>query len=343
MNFKSSIIRAVHSGTVCCYARVKDEAFFGTHDFYRVDIELLRQLGYQVVVTNSIRRMLQTKCDIYYAWWFGYGVFAAILGRIRRKPVIVSGVIHNLSCGGLSAWPWIKRSVMKLTMKLADCSIVCSQGEYNRLDGFLPRRCEIVSLPIDTRVYALNSAERSKTVLMVTQLNAENVERKMVLPALAAFAHFRSTHPEFKLIVCGAIGDGIESVQDFARKCQIDAAVSFTGRVSLKEKVALMQDACIYLQPTSCEGFGLAIGEALACGTPVVTSPELCVVETYGDAVHYGATPAELAESMSALADNEALRRVMQERALSQIEKYSLENRRERYRTIFEQAGAYLY
>ena len=305
--------------SVCCYARVTDEIFFEAHDFYRVDIAILRQLGYEVQVTNSIWTLLRSRCDIYYGWWFGYGVFPALFGFFRRKPVIVSGVIHTLKCAGLSGWPLVKRYVMKLTMRISSCSIVCSKGEYDRLDGFQPRNCKIVPLSIDTTVYGFNSGLRTDTVLMVTQLSPENVERKMVLPAIDAFAGFHNRHPEFKLVICGAIGGGLEAVRARVHAHGMDDHVIFTDRVSLSEKISLLQAARVYLQPTSCEGFGLAIGEALACGTPVVTSPEACVVSTYGHAVQYGETPAELAQQLIGLVEDSVLFNSMQNRGLSQV------------------------
>lgn len=326
----------VYRKVVCCYARVRDKTFFETHDFYRVDIQLMQQLGYEVVVTNSVLKMLRTRCDIYYAWWFGYGVSAAILGLIRGKPVIVSGVLHTLACRGLSGWPTIKRSVMKLTMKIANCSIVCSKGEYDRLEGFQPRWCKIVPLCINSSEYFFQPMAREKFILIVTQLSVENVKRKMVLAAVAAFAKFNMCHPEFKLVICGAIGEGIDAVRSCVRSYNLDDQVMFTGRVSLKDKIALLQNAWAYLQPTSCEGFGLAIGEALSCGTPVVTSPEACVVGTYGDAVYYGNTPEELAKGLSGLVENTSLYQAMQSLGLNKVATYSLENRRSHFNAILE-------
>ena len=325
---------------ICCYARVREEVVFATHDFYRVDIQILRDLGYEVMLTNSLWTLLRARCDIYYAWWFGYGIFPALIGLVRRKPVVVSGVIHTLHCGGLSGHPLLIRLILKLTMKLADCSIVCSQGDYARLEGFQPRRCEIVALSIDSNVYRFSAQDREKIILMVTQLNLENVERKMVLPAIEAFARFSENHPDFKLVVCGAIGSGIDAVRACVRKNGLDEKVTFTDRVSLDEKISLMQVAWAYLQPTSCEGFGLAIGEALASGTPVVTSPEVCVMGVYGNAVQYGETPAELAEVLSRLAEDAALYSKMRSLGLARIEKYSLPVRRARFGVIFEQLNA---
>lgn len=325
---------------VCCYANVRDVGFFETHEFYRTDITILRELGYNVFVTNSVRRLVMQSSDIYFAWWFGYGIFPALIGWFRRRPVVVSGVLHTRDGGGLKAWPALKRWTMRLTLLLADCSIVCSLGEYERLDGFQPRHCKIVPLSIDMATYAwaedTRDLQRKSNVLMVTQLNRDNVERKMVAQAIRAFAEFAKTRPDFKLQICGAIGDGIDIVHAAIAEAGIEQQVEILGRVSIDRKVQLLSAAFAYLQPTICEGFGLAIGEALACGTPVVTSPEKCVVGTYGNAVRYGANEMELTQRLEELASDLDQYQIQQHRGFEYVQRYSLANRREHFRSILD-------
>lgn len=45
--------------------------------------------------------------------------------------------------------------------------------------------------------------------------------------------------------------------------------------------------ASIFLFPSLYEGFGLPVLEAMACGTPVITSNVTSIPEVGGDAVHY--------------------------------------------------------
>ena len=114
----------------------------------------------------------------------------------------------------------------------------------------------------------------------------------------------------------------------------IEGAVELPGRVSFEHKLQLLQTATAYLQPSRCEGFGLAILEAEACGCPVVTNHEPCIAEISGDAVLYGDTPEQLADALARLADDDALWRQMRERSLANARRYSYEARRERLREL---------
>jgi len=89
------------------------------------------------------------------------------------------------------------------------------------------------------------------------------------------------------------------------------------GFLPRDELVRLMQEAAALVFPTRHEGFGLPVAEAMACGTPVVASPDPAVREVGGDAIAY-AEDGELAEVLRAvLAEPEPWRRAGLERARS--------------------------
>ena len=77
------------------------------------------------------------------------------------------------------------------------------------------------------------------------------------------------------------------------------------GFVPRQELVRLVQEAAALLFPTRHEGFGLPVAEAMACGTPVVATPDPAVREVGGDAIAY-AKPGEFAATLArVLADPE--------------------------------------
>jgi glycosyltransferase involved in cell wall biosynthesis len=89
------------------------------------------------------------------------------------------------------------------------------------------------------------------------------------------------------------------------------------GFVPQEELVRLTQEAAALVFPTRHEGFGLPVAEAMACGTPVVASPDPAVREVGADAIAYAAE-GELASVLRAvLADPEPWQRAGLERSRS--------------------------
>jgi glycosyltransferase involved in cell wall biosynthesis len=79
---------------------------------------------------------------------------------------------------------------------------------------------------------------------------------------------------------------------------------------------------CAY--PSHGEGFGLPVLEAMACGTPVLTTHRLSLPEVGGDAVAYTEPGVdEIAEALSALLDDGARRRSLADAALARAREFT--------------------
>jgi glycosyltransferase involved in cell wall biosynthesis len=69
-----------------------------------------------------------------------------------------------------------------------------------------------------------------------------------------------------------------------ARASAYQEALIFTGYVPAEDLVALFNAADLFVFPSICEGFGVPPLEAMACGTPVITSNAASLPEVVGDA-----------------------------------------------------------
>ncbi len=68
---------------------------------------------------------------------------------------------------------------------------------------------------------------------------------------------------------------------------QLDGSVRMLGYVPTEDLVALYNLADVLAFPSLYEGFGLPVVEAMACGTPVLTSPRGSLAEVAGDAAEF--------------------------------------------------------
>jgi glycosyltransferase involved in cell wall biosynthesis len=321
------------------FVRVADPAQLRVLEFYRTDRQTLEDLGYEVVAITRVRDLPRVRADFYFAWWFGFGFFAALWARLRGRRCVLIGNVHTQDGRDLRGWPWPKRLVMKWALRLATATIYSSQTELLRLAGASASDPHVIHHAVDLRRYRPAAGPRRPVVVAITQLTRTNVARKMVLESLEAFALFRRARPSYRMVLVGEHGDALEVVQAKIAALGIADAVDLPGRVPFERKLELLQTATAYLQPSRCEGFGLAILEAQACGCPVVTNREPCIVEVNGDAVLHGEDKQALAAHLARLADDQTLWQRMRERGLTNARRYSYEARRERLRALLESLG----
>jgi glycosyltransferase involved in cell wall biosynthesis len=316
------------------YVRLADPSLLQTVGFYRDDLRAFAELGIDVRRVTRLQDLLTLDADAIYAWWFGFGVFAMLWARLRGKPAILIGTVHSTDGRDLAAWPWHKRVLMKVALRLATRTVFISHADFSRLGTAHANHPEVIHCAVDLDSHRPSDAPRAFNIVTISHLTRENVARKMVLESLEAFALFHARHPEYRMHLVGHHGDALADIRTRIAALGIEGAVELPGRVSFESKLALLQTATAYLQPSRCEGFGLAILEAEACGCPVVTNREPCIVEISGDAASYGDTPAELADALARLADDPAHWQQMRQRSLANARRFTHDARREKLRVL---------
>jgi glycosyltransferase involved in cell wall biosynthesis len=122
-------------------------------------------------------------------------------------------------------------------------------------------------------------------------LYAGNIRRHKNVPRLVeAFAVVRgqlASHPVYKDLRLVIIGDTISqypAVRQTVIKSRVEHAVRFLGFVPFDTLRCFYESAAAFVFPSRYEGFGLPPLEAMACGTPVVTSNVSSLPEVVGDA-----------------------------------------------------------
>ncbi|MBI2917095.1 MAG: glycosyltransferase family 4 protein [Chloroflexi bacterium] len=113
--------------------------------------------------------------------------------------------------------------------------------------------------------------------------------RKNLGRLLAAFAEIKrsSGFPDLKLVKVGNAGRYESFRRDTlltVKKLGLEGEVVFAGRLTDRELAAYYSSAVALIYPSTYEGFGLPVIEAMACGCPVLTSNVSALPEVAGEA-----------------------------------------------------------
>lgn len=163
--------------------------------------------------------------------------------------------------------------------------------------------------------------------------------RKNTARILQAFARFKrrfsSTH---QLLLIGLNPKEQIHFRKLAQSCGIGDDVVLHDFVSDSDLVALYNVAEMLLYPSLYEGFGLPVLEAMACGTPVVTSQRGSLPEVAGDSALM-VDPLDvdqIAGSMASIAFDTALRRDLVAKGKVQAGKFSWQRTAEQTFAIYK-------
>jgi glycosyltransferase involved in cell wall biosynthesis len=132
---------------------------------------------------------------------------------------------------------------------------------------------------------------------------------KSIQHLLEAFARVHAEIPDAELVIIGR-GDYQPELQRLAESLGIASATRFTGFVSDEEKLRLLQELWVVVNPSMKEGWGIVNVEANACGTPAIAadSPGLrdSVIDGVTGALYpYGDIDALTARLLEILRDDE--------------------------------------
>jgi glycosyltransferase involved in cell wall biosynthesis len=147
--------------------------------------------------------------------------------------------------------------------------------------------------------------------------------RKNLETMLDVWTAVAPSHPDARLLVAGG-GVLLDDLRRRADRLGVSSSVVFTGYVPEADKAGYFNLADVFFFPSAMEGFGLAVGEAMSSGLPVVVSnrgsiPEL-VVDGEGGFVSDPADPARFAERLRLLLGDAALRRKLGQANAARIE-----------------------
>ncbi len=119
-----------------------------------------------------------------------------------------------------------------------------------------------------------------RTVLAVGNMNP----KKNILRLVSAFREVAKSIADVQLLLIGKNTQYGQIVRECIETSGLDSRIRFTGYVPDEDLPLLYRASDLFVFPSLFEGFGLPLLEAMACGTPIVSSNATCLPEVAGEA-----------------------------------------------------------
>jgi glycosyltransferase involved in cell wall biosynthesis len=265
--------------------------------------------------------------------------------------------VHDITYEFHPEWfPWLQLQWMKrlIPLSIRRAAHVLTPSEYTRRQVIeryrvAPERVSVIPLAVspwfgevspegDPRSQLARFRLPEPFILAVGNLNPrKNLERLM-----RAYASLRKRDLiPHHLVLAGQKAHKGDAILSMADRLGIGSSVIATGYVSREELRALYAMAEAFAYPSLAEGFGLPILEAMACGTPVVTSCSAAMPEVAGDAALLidPLDEAAIADALRRLVESPALRADLRGRGLLRARRHTWRATAERTLEIYRQCG----
>jgi glycosyltransferase involved in cell wall biosynthesis len=237
--------------------------------------------------------------------------------------------------------PWWQRLLIRWSLRQANANVFLSRFEEKQITRiFGIQTSSYAPCAVDTDRYFPIPGDKLPLILNVAWSGKLNAERKCLPQIVAALPAIRRHYPNVRLIMAGKQGEYHPRLIELAEHYGVADAIDFLGVISEEYKIALMQQAAVYLQPSLFEGFGLATAEAMACGAAVVSSPVGAVPEVIGDAglLIAGDEPDVIADAVIRVLADDTLMRELGTRARARIVRdYGYEQRKQLIKAVIEE------
>jgi len=282
-----------------------------------------------------------------------------VLPPVRRARTMLT--VHDLSfirypqCADANLRAYLNkvvpRSVHRADLVLADSQN--TKDDLAELLGVASDKIEVVYPGVEERFRPIEDKATLEEVRKRYNLPPRFIlglgtlqPRKNFARLIEAFADLRSfdiAQDRFaicnlRLVIVGGKGWLYEDIFAAVERLGLGEKVVFPGFIADEDLPALYNLADLFVFPSLYEGFGLPPLEAMACGTPVITSDTSSLPEVVGEAgLMVEATDvAALAEAMKRVLGDNALREGMITKGLEQAEKFTWEKAAAKLLNLYE-------
>jgi len=147
-----------------------------------------------------------------------------------------------------------------------------TRRDFSNHYRFARDKVSVVPHGVDERMFEIGrqrqpSAQNPYLLCVSTLHPHKNLDR-----LVRSFAVFHRDHPEFRLVIAGMRGFHTASVEKTIEEAGLARTVQLTGWIERAELSELYRSAHACVFPSTFEGFGLPVLEAMAAGAPTACS-----------------------------------------------------------------------
>jgi len=275
--------------------------------------------------------------------------------RTGRTPLVVT--VHDLA---LLRFPELGTPALRRIVSLSRCAVAAAQRVIADSESTARDLRELLDVPVARirvvypgcsalgRAPTIDAArDRVRERFGLTRpylLHVGTIEpRKNLARLLGAYAQLRQRGGDVPtLVLAGAPGWGTDGVHRAITALALGDAVRCIGPVADDDLPALYTAAEVFVYPSLYEGFGLPVLEAMACGTPVLTSNVASLPEVAGDAAVLVDPRDEgaIADAMAELLRDRQARDQLRARGAARARGFTWERCARETWTVYEEARA---
>ena len=168
----------------------------------------------------------------------------------------------DLPAWNLFLWLSVKRSRVLVVDSEA------TREDLKYFYGVANERIVVAPLGVEPEFYSIKRSAPEPFFLCVSTLHPH----KNLDNLLRAFARFQRERPEYSLVMTGVRGFHTEAVEKLINELGLNDSVQLAGWLERSELYDLFRRATAMLYPSTFEGFGLPVVEAMAAGLPLACS-----------------------------------------------------------------------
>ena len=210
---------------VLFYSSITDKKLFNIQQFYRIDIMLLKKMGYEVILSNSIYDAWKFwKYDFVFAYFYRYSLFIALIAFIFRKSIFFTGGIDKLDSNWASPKEIrIQRILFVLCYMLSRKCIIVSKTDMENVTNVLGSKTKKLFYSehtIDVDLYSAEIKEKEDLFTTILWQGDGNIYRKGVDVALRIYAKMTNEglYPNSRFIIIGKKDKGTSILESMVEE-----------------------------------------------------------------------------------------------------------------------------